>query len=357
MSQTIRPKPPVALTDYFLKEKEDGSIVVQGIVDPACYENIGCDSYQRELGTPKQRQKILDALKHGDDLPPVELGMRGARTKDLPDGGILLQDDVYAIDGRQRIGTLIEWILAHPDDTRANLSCVVYLNTTFKYEQAKFNALNLGRRNVSPSKIFANVRDSHPGIAAVYGLTVNDKTFAVHGKVSWDQNMKRHDLLTGRNMLIIAAHLHSHLCPSRSYTNESLQSGLEHIVKTFGIQTLKENLRVFFDVVDQAWGVRSVQFKGGTTQLKAGFLLALARLFSDHFDFWSKDGKELQVVAELRARLKGFSLDREVIRLVDGGSQSRTALRYMMREAINYRRKNKLKERGHVRDTEVEIAA
>lgn len=346
-ANVIRAKPPVILTDYYLKESDvrHGDILIQGVVAPESWENIGYDSYQRELASARQREKLFKALEQGEPLTPVELGMRGARTKDAANGNLFLLDEVYCIDGRQRIGTLIEWKLAHPEDN-SFLSCTVHTNTDFTWEEQRFNKLGTGQRAISPSKIFANMRNQHAGIAAIYGLTNNDKNFALYQRVCWNQNMKREpaDLTTGRVVLIVAAHLHSHKVPSRNYTMGSLLPGLDNIIKTFGIQTFKDNVREFFDIVDHSWGLRNLAYKGNV-QLGSGFLLALARLFSDHEDFWTADGLRLRVDLAEKNKLRGMRLDQNVQTLAAGGSKERLGLRWHMIQTINHRRRTKLKER------------
>jgi hypothetical protein len=96
-------------------------------------------------------------------------------------------------------------------------------------------------------------------------------------------------------------------------------------------------------------------YKNGKTQMKAGFLLAVARLFSDHYDFWTDRNRTLTVTPAQRAKLKAFLLDSDVVRLAEGGSQSRTMLRLNMIEAVNHRARTKLRPRQVITPTEREI--
>src|ERR1700677_108882 len=101
MSTTQQAQTPIILTDHYLKEattKRGDDIVVQGVISRETLENIGFDTYQRDLGTVKQREKIFKALQQGKPLPPVELGMRGQKVRDTAKG-LFLSDPVYCIDG------------------------------------------------------------------------------------------------------------------------------------------------------------------------------------------------------------------------------------------------------------------
>lgn len=364
MSNSKVATPPVVLNPHYLKEttlrgKED--ITIAGVIQADTLANIGFDSYQRDLGTMKQREKLYAALKDGKPLPPVELGMRGARTRDHKDGSIHLNDPVYAIDGRQRIGTMIEWLQNHPKDTHLYLPATVYLNTERKWEQERFIEVNLGQRRVSPNKILAELREKgNPGILTLYGLSNNERNFPMCGRVSWEQNMKRADLISARSFLMVAGHLHSHLVHSRGYSIRPMVTAMDQISKTFGVQNLRENMRTFFNVVEDAWGVRDVPYRQGMKQLHNGFLMSLARLFSDHHDFWTDNNKVLEVTAADRKRLRGFVLDNNVVRLVEGGTQSRLQLRNLMVSVMNRHRKGKLKERtvmaADLEDTDINLA-
>jgi hypothetical protein len=291
--------------------------------------------------------------------------MRGARIKEPKDGSLHLLDDVYGIDGRQRIGTMIEWMQNHPSEVgRLGLPATVYLNTERAWEQERFIEVNLNQRRVSPNKILAELRErGNPGILTMYGLTNNERSFPLYGRVSWGQNMKRADLISARSFLMAAGHLHSHLVHSRGYSIQPMVRAMDQITQTFGSQNFRANMRTFFEIVEEGWGIRNVPYRQGSKQLHNGFLMTLARLFSDHHDFWTDDDKVLEVSDRDRKRLRAFVLNDNVLGLIEGGTQSRLQLRNFLRDWVHIHRKGKLHERvitagePDAADGEIEIAA
>src|ERR1019366_1331577 len=86
---------------------DDGdTIVLRGEIDPASLFHIKADNYQREfLGGAK----LKAAVAKGTRLTDVVLGMRGQKF-DSHKNSFILHNDVYAVDGWQRITTLTEWM-------------------------------------------------------------------------------------------------------------------------------------------------------------------------------------------------------------------------------------------------------
>jgi hypothetical protein len=356
MSESIKPNPPVELETYSLTEDNAGNIVAQGFLATQSLERIGYDVYQRDLGTTAARRKLFVAARQGKPFPAVELGMRGVRTRDTSRGGILLLDPVYGIDGRQRIGTAIDFMGANLNSV-VRVPATVHFNTTAVWERERFNELNLGQRRVSPSKLLSNERHL-PAIGAIYGLT-HSKDFALYNRVCWEQNMKRDELITARVLIMVAGTLHGHKVPSRRYSlQEGLLPGMDRVVRIFGVQALKDNMREFFDVVNEAWGCTDVTYRNGTTQLRGAFLMTLARILSDHHDFWKDDptrGRDVRLVvdASYRARLKTIKLTDEVVRLVEGTIKSREILRLFIIGELNKGKQKKLRPRGDVKSVPV----
>jgi hypothetical protein len=79
---------------------------------------------------------------------------------------------------------------------------------------------------------------------------------------------------------------------------------LQQILEATGKGTFAENVKTFFDMIDKAWGVQRISFREGAVYLRANFLFTLARVFSNHTDFWKE--KRLFVNADLIRKLQGF---------------------------------------------------
>ena len=353
MSETLKPNPPILLETHALADTElrGGTMVAQGFIAPESLSRIGYDIYQRDLGSLAARRKLTSALRRGAPFPPIELGMRGARTRDTKDG-LLLLDPVFAIDGRQRIGTALDFISANPN-ARPNIGCTVHFNTDEKWERERFNDLNLGQRAVSPSKLLANYT-SHPAIGALYGLS-QSRDFVLSKRVCWEQNMRRTELLTARVLVMTAGILHGHKVPSRKYSiQEGMLPGMERVVKVFGAQKLKDNVREFFSVIDDAWGCGpDVLCRNGLAQVRGSFLMTVARILSDHFEFWQQNDTVLVVDESYRKRFKNFKLQGGIIQLVEGTIKSRSVLRGLIIEELNKGKRQKLTPRHDAVTTKV----
>src|SRR4029434_10944417 len=105
------------------------------------------------------RESIFSALKCGEQLPDVELGMRGQRFRETKkDDEYLLQDPVFGIDGKQRIGSAIEYASLHPQAV-VRSGAVIHFDTTEQWERERFHKLNATQRKVSPNVLLRNLRD------------------------------------------------------------------------------------------------------------------------------------------------------------------------------------------------------
>src|SRR5262245_5861040 len=78
-------------------------IVLRGVIDPASLALLKVDEYQREPLPLSALTSLRQALRDGESLPDIELGMRG---NDFDCRGTLdefwLKGSCYIIDGQQR---------------------------------------------------------------------------------------------------------------------------------------------------------------------------------------------------------------------------------------------------------------
>ncbi len=83
-----------------------GTIILRGVIDAGSLKTLRFDDYQREALPLSSLNKLAAALKAGESLPDIEIGMRGARTRNTGDDWYL-QDECYVIDGQQRVNACI----------------------------------------------------------------------------------------------------------------------------------------------------------------------------------------------------------------------------------------------------------
>lgn len=315
-------------------------VILRGVVDPGSLHHLLKDDYQREAQPLTSQWRILDALQKGEPLPDIELGMRGDHVASREDNYIL-KDNVYIIDGLQRVTTAIHFLGTHQTGV-VRLGATVHFNTTKEWERKRFHILNTHRLKVAPNVLLRNMREESPAILALYGLSMNDKTFVLHHRVSWTQRMTKGELLTALVFVKVVGLLHSHKVAGKSSSIDGLVPALGKAVEIFGIQTVRENVRAFFNLVDECWGLKCVQYRESAIYIRGMFLYTLARLLSDHHDFWQGDEKRLFVNADLKRKIAQFPIhDPEVARLSGSSGMARVLLYTMLRDHINSGKRSK----------------
>ena len=329
-------------------------LVVRGVIDPECLDGLKTDDYQREVLSPigGKRNGLVKAIEDGVQLPDVELGMRGKNVKFIGTGDraiAVLRDPVYIVDGLQRISAMRQFIERNPDKPLTSyIGATIHLNTDKKLEKERFHSLNQKRIPVGPSVILRNLRDDHPAILTLYGLSMNDPEFALFHRVTWEQRMKKTEILTGLMLVKATASLHRHCSQKGGASIGSLRqvpTVLDRIVKAIGLATFRANTKEFFDIIDACWGVRNIEYNTVSPQIRGNWLMVLGRLLSDHTNFWN--GKELFVDADQKRKLKSFPLrDSDVMHLAGSGTMAIPILYNMLVEHMNKgRRINRLKSR------------
>jgi len=313
-----------------LDETPEKEIILRGVVDPSSFGLLKVDQYQREVLAPTKISKIKKGLRERR-VPDIVLGMRGHRIRDTNEV-IYLLDPVYIVDGLQRV-TAAEQMMTETDGVVPHLGALVHFGTTEAFERELFDDLNIEQTTLSSNVTLRNWRSGYPVLEALYRLS-GDRGFALKDQVCWNQNKKRSDLISAVTYIKVAAMLHSHAGPGRSSKAIEVADGLTKIMDNIGRQKMIENVRVFYDVVDQAWGIRRIVFRHGAPFIKSNFLMQLARVFSDHTNFWKDD--LLTVERSLIVKLSQFPInDPEVGRLASSGGMAGELLYQLFVNHIN----------------------
>src|SRR5690606_37327255 len=56
------------------------------------------------------------------------------------------------------------------------------------------------------------------------------------------------------------------------------------------------------------WGIRNIEFRKDAPQVKLGFMMQLARMFSSHVDFWDASERAFFASANARHKLAKFPI-------------------------------------------------
>lgn len=267
--------------------------------------------------------------------------MRGQKYKEHDDEWDLL-DPIFGVDGQQRINACLH-VLAMDPNAPVCLGAMVHFGTTKEWEREHFRKLNTLRNRVAANIILRNMAEDSKAVETLIALSSNDPNFVLRNRISWQQKMTRGDLITAVTFAKTVGRLVSHKAPARRTTVEQLVPALDKAVEIFGVNVLRENVRVFFDLLDECWGVKRVQYREGAAHLKGTFLYVLASVLSDHHDFWKQpDERRLFVEASLKRKLALFPVsDPEIVRMASSGGKARDHLYMMMRDHINAGKRTK----------------
>ncbi|HEY4501468.1 MAG TPA: hypothetical protein VJJ20_00140 [Candidatus Paceibacterota bacterium] len=308
-------KTPIRMESAALDESED-KIVLRGVLTLDSLQHLLIDDYQREELTDRQRADIREALTKGEQLPDIQLGMRGEKHRMIRPNTFSLFDRVYIVDGQQRVVETRNFLSGNPG-AAVRLGATVFFNTSKAWEKERFHKLNAKQTKVSPNVLLHNAREENKLIFSLYGLTVNENSFVMHDRVCWKQNMARGELITALTFLRVANELHRHKAGVLSGGIDLFIPGLDRMGEAVGVQNVRENIRTFWGLIDECWGIRRIHTKGTAPYIKGGFLRTLAKMLSDHHDFWpGEDEKRLHVSKDHRYKLSKFPIgDPEVIRL------------------------------------------
>ena len=346
---TIKPN-VVRLFNAALDDAHDSpaGVVIRGALDLGTLGNTLVDDYQREVAPLSSQEHIIEGLKSGTRLPDVDLAMRGTDFT-IRDGNVILKDPVFRVDGNQRISTIITFIQMNPG-AQVRIGATVHLNTTKEWERQRFHKLNNWRSKVSPNITLRNMREDNTGIHMLINLSQNDKSFPLVGRVSWRQKMLRTEMINARSFVWVINALHVHKVGMGSTVDE-LGASMKKLVENIGMQTARDNVRGFFGLIDECWGIKAVQYREGAIYMRNCFLWVLARVLSDHHDFWTDDAeKKLFINVDLRRKIAQFPInDPEIMRLAGSSGKARQILYILLRDHINKGKTTKrLKQRAGI---------
>lgn len=323
----------VKITNAALDNGPNNSTVLRGIVEPDSLKLLVTPPYQRDVMPFSTIRALMDAQAAGNRLPDIELAMRGETFREREGGIVYLQGEVYIIDGLQRVNSGLSLIQAG-DGVVPRLGAVVHFNTTEEWERERFRILNSARTKVSPNVLLRNLQHEVELVRVMHDMSVKEKAFVLCGRVSWDQRVQRHQVITALTFLKTVGALHSHMGAGRSAGYLELARGVERIYQEVGKTTFRANINTFFDVIDECWGVKAIAFREGAAYMRSTFLLTLAAMLSGHLNFW-KDNR-LVVEKDLRRKLAGFPVtDPQVRQLAGAGGQAGNLLLGMMLRHVN----------------------
>ena len=336
----------VKILNASLAEDVSGSVVLRGQIDMSSLPRLKVDEYQREVLARSGRgggkpSRIRKGIESGARLPDIELGMRGddfdARGKT-----VILNDDVYIIDGLQRVNAMLDYIADNSEIGNIPLiGAAVNFCTTKEWENERFDVLNQGTP-VSPGVLLRNCRADHPSILTLYGLSSNDSSFALYKRVCWDQRMKQQEIIKALLLVRAATALHRSVQdqvliahgPLKRGTGRNISSKaltLDRIAKEIGLQSFRENVKDFFDLIDKCWGIRSIEYGEAQGHLRGNFLDVLGAFFSNNDQLWDSERRRIRVDNKAFERFKSFPInDPEIRRLCGSGSTSTIPILYKM---------------------------
>ena len=329
MTQTNTHK--IELINASLAEKPDeitqkGTIVGLGYFKPQSLMHLRVDNYQREVLSARNSDSLYTAVKGGEYLPPITVGVR---SQDYKNGGnsMFLPDACYIIDGVQRRAAILTCFEEDPVQFgNYMIGADIRFGTSYAAEKRLFHILNLRRTSLSPNVTLRNLRDKFSGIAVIFGMSANDKEFALYQRIQWTQRSEIGDLIGAMTVARTAIELFRHVRPDftrggkdkpnetgrRPGTSQGSPDGvavsIENRVKKIGLQNYRESIATLFELIDQCWGIRELETSASRPHLKTHFLRALSMVLSEHKDFWK--GNKLVIAPAHRERLKQLPLSK-----------------------------------------------
>ena len=313
-------------------DEDRGRIVLRGAIEDASLLNLKVDAYQRH---DLEKAGIFKAMMAGHQMPDIVLGMRGHKFKSHGQTSVILQDDVYIIDGFQRVSSARRVMESHPEKI-IHLGAKIYFDTVEAWERNEFERLNSLSTKVSPNVLLRNRRQDSDGILTLYGLSNNDRTFPLFKRVCWQQSMARGDLLTAMMLCKTCCQLHAHNARGGSMSVREVVPNLDAIAKSFKMSVMRDNVKTFYEVIEQCFGISQIQYRLASAQVKETFMGQLAKVFSDHREFWDDNDTKFEVGSSIRTKLAKFPIhDPQVINLASSSGKAREMLYVLLRDHIN----------------------
>lgn len=352
----------IKLTNSALEEAPSGALILRGTLSTESLKNLKIDEYQREVlsrsgSGGRGPSRIRKGIEAGSRLPDIELGMRGENFS-AHGKTVILNDPVYIIDGLQRVTALLDHIEEHGTPNGAQpLGATIYFNTSRQTEKERFAILNgPGRTPVSPGVLLRNIRDKHPSILTLYGLSRNDNSFALYQRVSWDQRMKQQEILKALLLVKTALALHGSIHKriltekgaakrdeSRAADNKGAAT-LDRVAKEIGLQNFRENIKDFFDMLDDCYGVRNIEYGEAQGHLRGNFLMTIGSFIANNSQLWDASERRIKIDSKTMERFRTFPVnDPEIRRLCAAGASM--VLPVLYRYLLDHMNKHKSKNR------------
>lgn len=312
-----------------LDETEAGDIILRGVLDPESLFMLKVGEYQREVLKRSKITELMKAVKN-KTVPDIDLGMRGGDYAEMKDC-VYLYDDVYVIDGLQRVTAAKE--LSRTAEFVPHLGAIVHFNTTEQTERDRFRMLNTTAARLSGNILLRNMRQDHTVIEMLYNLCM-DSSFVLHDRICWGQAMQRHHLFTASTFTLVVATLHGTFGPGKGGAIRDRISSFQKTMNNVGRNIMRDNVKKYFDLVDECWHIRALAFRENAPFLRQSFQLVLASVLADHTNFW--DGMKLEIDRSLRLKIAGFPItEQQIVQLSGSSGKSRILLYQILVNHIN----------------------
>lgn len=319
-------------------DEQEGDAVFRGLIDQSSLGLLKVPPYQRELMTFKQRRHIRDALNLGKRLPDIVLALRGENFTQVSPSEVRLENDVFIVDGFQRISTALEYLEDNPHFS-VRIGATIFVNPSLEKEFDLFAGLNQFQSKLSPNILLRNQREQSLAVLTLFGLSQNERDFPLYKRVQWGQNMTRNELVSASVLAKTAMHLFRHVGTTQGeQPMRTLVPSLDKLVDRIGIEQFRYSLNAYFSLMEECWGVRSVFFGSRAVWLRGTFMFALADLLSNHYDFWdAKIPGKLAVSVDIRRKLARFPVQDPTVSSLasSGSSQMVRTLHGMLRDFVN----------------------
>ncbi len=349
MSKTKKSQVPSAIITGAVLDVRQDDIVIRGMMDPKYITHFVVGEYQREQRSPGRLSDMIAAVIKGKRFPEVELSLRSEQYSEAEPGVYHFYDTLHIVDGQQRSSaTLLACQEVIGLETR--FAVVVNIGKTIAWEKERFEELNLGknREAVSNNVLLRNRKEDNPVVDHLWGIHSTDRTSALYKKVAWRQRVYDGEVISSWSLARIVCLLHEHRVPWVGTGFPETVETLNKIGLEFGPLVVRANVKAFFAAIDDIWNIRDIQVKAGAVHMRMASLTMLARVVSNHHDFWTND-KSVCFAPEMITRMRRFKFsDPHVANVLtkEPGRGEELAERFV--DTLNHARRNKLRPRKKV---------
>jgi hypothetical protein len=336
MTQIQTPN-PIRITHGALDDL-DGDIILRGRIDPESLIHLKIADYQREVMPETKLKDLAKAIRSGQSaVPDIQLGMRGGAYQEKRGQDTFeLLNDVYIIDGLQRTSAGL-YLLKR--DIQPRLGAVVYFNTREEQERQMFRELNTQRTKLSANVLLYNERHTSPWVNLLYQLCL-DSSFTLYKRISWQQRMKRGELISATLFVKLAARLHNNFNRTKAPDGQILRAVSQFSLDKIPRAHFRQNVRLFWQTLDDAFRASQVQHNQLAPFLRSSFLRALTQMYTDHQDFWNDT--QLVISPDFRRKLASFPItDPSIAQLCSAGGSAMHVLYPMIVNHINSGKRSK----------------